>query len=205
MQEVDLARKSIYKREMKRVFIYGDSNVWGENFAGSRIPYHQRWVNRLRQSLKSDFEIVSSGVCGRVAGNYRFDKPERNGQSEFLEIYEQSKPVDIVMIALGTNDLQEKFHRSVNDIINDLLWYKDAIKGAKITYLLPPNFNDTEESGPEFTAKSKQLRDQIIENQKKFTNSIIVNDIELSDGVHFSAQGHRLMAKIISENLRRTI
>jgi lysophospholipase L1-like esterase len=190
---------------MKRVFIYGDSNVWGENFAGPRIPYHLRWANRLKRSLRDIYKITTDGVSGRVAGNYRSDKPELNGQSTFRESYEKAEHVDIVVIALGTNDLQERFNRSADNIIDDLSWYSNATDGGKVIYLLPPNFNDTEESGPEFTSKSQKLRHQIIKKRGELIDYIAVDNIELSDGVHFSKQGHKLIANTVGERLRATI
>lgn len=190
---------------MKRVFIYGDSNVWGENFAGPRIPYNLRWVNRLRKSLIGNYKIIANGMRGRTAGDFRLDKPERNGQSAFYEAYKNAGGVDIVIIALGTNDLQERFNRSINDILNDLLWYSRAASEVKVIYILPPNFSIADESGPEFTLKSQNLRNQIIINKEKLGDCIIVNNIELSDGIHFSKQGHKLMASIIGEKIKAII
>lgn len=187
---------------MKRVFIYGDSNVWGDKFTEPRIPYHLRWVNRLKRSLRGDYEIIADGVCGRVAGNYRKDKPDQNGQSFFCKAYEKAGRINTLIIALGTNDLQERFGRSANDILTDLTWYESAADGADIIYILPPNFSNSEESGPEFTSNSQQIRKQIIENKEKLGNCIVVNDIELSDGVHFSVQGHKHMADIVGEILK---
>ena len=187
---------------MKRVFIYGDSNVWGDNFAGPRVPYSLRWTNRLKKLFVSDYEIIVDGVCGRVTGNYRSNKPECNGQSAFIEAYNKAGVIDIIIIALGTNDLQEKFNRSAMDVINDLMWYSSTTKGVEFIYILPPNFNCTEESGPEFTIKSLNVRSQIIENKDKFANYIVVDNVQLSDGVHFSVQGHKQMAKIIAEKLK---
>lgn len=190
---------------MKRVFVYGDSNVWGDNLAGPRVPYYLRWTNRLRKTLRNDYKFIVNGVCSRVAGDYRSDKPSRNGQSYFRQAYEAAGHVDIVIIALGTNDLQERFGRSVNDIINDLLWYRNVANQSEVIYVLPPNFSDAEESGPEFTTKSQKIRSQLIENKDRLVNYIVVENIELSDGVHFSAQGHKMMAKIVGERLKAEI
>jgi len=187
---------------MKRILIYGDSNVWGDNFSGLRIPYHLRWTNRLKRSLKNDYEIIANGVCGRIAGNYRSNKPECNGQSSFYQIYGKVGHVDVVMVALGTNDFQERFSRTADDIINDLLWYKNAVGETEIIYILPPNFSADKDSGPEFTLKSQKIRNQIMCNKEKLGNYIIVDNIELSDGIHFSSRGHKSMAKIVGEEIK---
>ncbi len=189
---------------MKRVLIYGDSNVWGKNCSGPRIAYHLRWVNRLKRLFKGKIEIIANGVSGRVAGDYR-EKTQSNGQSAFRKVYENAGRVDLVVVALGTNDLRESFSRSVNDIIKDLLWYKDTARQSEILYVLPSNFSSGEDSGPEFTQKSLRLRNQLIQNQSKLGNCIVVNDIDLSDGIHFSPEGHRQVAKIVGEKLRELI
>lgn len=191
---------------MKRVFIYGDSNVWGENFAGPRVPYHLRWVNRLKRLLKNDYKIITNGARGRVAGDYRLDKPvECRGQSAFMEAYKKVGHIDTIIIALGTNDLQERFSRSADNIINDLLWYRKIAGHTKILYILPPNFSTGEESGSEFTLRSQKLRDKIVKRREELVSYILVDNLELSDGIHFSAQGHKQMAKIVSEKLRAII
>lgn len=106
----------------QRILIYGDSNVWGARFGGSRIPYSRRWANQVRRMLRRRVDIVVDGVCGRVAGSFRTDKPHKNGHDYFVECLHAALPVDLVIIALGTNDLQQRFHRAADDIIADLTW-----------------------------------------------------------------------------------
>lgn len=191
---------------MMRVFIYGDSNVWGENLFGPRIPYHQRWVNRLKRLARGKYEIIANGISGRTAGDYRLDKPECSGQINFANAYSKAKPIDITIIALGTNDFQQRFNRSIDNILNDLLWYKNTInKDSKIIYLLPPKFDTAERSGPEFTIESLTKRNEIIKHKEKLGDCIIVDDVELSDGVHFSAKGHATVANIVVKILETEI
>lgn len=190
---------------MKRIFIYGDSNVWGDNFAGPRVPYRSRWVNRLRRSLRGECQITVDGVCGRVAGDCRPTKPECNGKTSFEKALKKAGDVDIVIIALGTNDLQVRFNQSADDIIDNLLWYGDIVGGVDLIYILPPNFSDADDSGPEFTVQSQTLRNQILENKVKFVNNIVVDDLELSDGIHFSENGHKIMSKIVCDKLKELL
>ncbi len=190
---------------MQSVLIYGDSNVWGENLSGPRIAYGLRWATRLKRKLKNDYTITADGVCGRIAGAYRLDKPTKNGKDYFQEALKKAGNVDIVIIALGTNDLQQKFSRSAEDVINDLLWYGSVVGTSKILYILPPNFDDSDSSGPEFTHVSKKLRSDILAMKEKLPDSIEVDAIELSDGIHFSDEGHRQMANIVAAKLKKGI
>lgn len=190
---------------MKNIFIYGDSNIWGENFAGNRIKYHMRWVNRLKRSVAKDYKITSDGLCGRIAGNFREDKPEKNGQASFLKAYAKAGAAKIVIIALGTNDLQNKYSRSTNDIINDLIWYKEAANTSRVIFIIPPNFKTTDESGPEFTGETVKKLRALIDRKDELGETIEIGDLDLSDGLHFSELGHKVMANKVKQALERII
>ncbi|RKV99643.1 MAG: arylesterase, partial [Candidatus Saccharimonas sp.] len=87
----------------KRILIYGDSNVWGANFASKRICYSDRWVNRLGRTLRGRAQVTADGVRGRVAGDFRTDKPHKNGLSTFTTALQKADNFDLIIIALGTN------------------------------------------------------------------------------------------------------
>ncbi len=48
---------------MKKIFIYGDSNTWGDNFIlGQRIPDEYQWPNILQNALGDKYKIISEGL-----------------------------------------------------------------------------------------------------------------------------------------------
>jgi lysophospholipase L1-like esterase len=189
---------------MRRVFVYGDSNVYGDNRTTNiRVAYDQRWVQLLQKLVDGKFEVVSNGVSGRIAGDYRADKPDRNGKDDFITKYDKAGVVDILVIALGTNDLQDKFQRSVDNILNDLSWYQTVASSARVVYLLPANFDTSEEAGPEFNERAQLLRRELIENKERLGNTIVMSDVALSDGLHYSPRGHEAVAKVVAETLER--
>ena len=60
---------------MKKILIYGDSNVWGDNFlTGQRIPDDKQWVNILRNKLGNNYILFQEGLPGRLAGNEEKEK-----------------------------------------------------------------------------------------------------------------------------------
>ncbi len=83
---------------MKRILIYGDSNTWGYNSTGGR--YDNRWPRLL-----SGYEIVEEGINGRTT---IFDdyKPYRNGLKGLGYALISAKPIDLLIIQLGINDLK---------------------------------------------------------------------------------------------------
>jgi hypothetical protein len=186
----------------KRVFIYGDSNVWGDSFVGSRVRYSDRWVNRLKRELRGKAHIIADGLSGRVAGDFCKVKPYKNGKHTFAEALQQAGNVDIVIIALGTNDLQQQYNRTAQAIIHDLTDYQKLADSADVIYLLPPAFSTGEDSGPEFTEQSEEIRQEILRDKDSLGEYIELPLMPLSDGIHFSAKGHRLLARIVKNALK---
>ena len=46
---------------MKKVLIYGDSNVWGDNFlTGERISDDKQWVKILQNKLKKEYILIGN-------------------------------------------------------------------------------------------------------------------------------------------------
>lgn len=204
---------------MKKILIYGDSNVWGDNFfTGVRIPDERQWPNILQQLLGNKFKVLQEGLPGRVAGNIEVDKKYKNGKNAFLTVLKTNAPVDYVIIALGTNDLQVKYNRKATLIVRDLLWYKDIIleeyndddnkkkyfvngKMPKIIYLLPTHFIERENNSI-FNYNSEDKRKQLIELFKKNQNviSYVFDRLPLfEDGVHLNYDGHKQLAEEVKK------
>ena len=205
---------------VKKVLIYGDSNTWGDNFiTGKRIPDEKQWVNILKKIYSKDYIFLQEGLPGRLAGNEEKFKPYKNGKDTFISTFRTNAPVDIVIISLGTNDLQIKYNKKSKDIINDLLWYKNKLeesftdeedkikyfnnKMPKIIYILPINFDYKVNASVIFNEESEEKRQEIIEYFKKQNiNTIIANNLDLfEDGIHLSYQGHEEMAKLVAGEL----
>lgn len=125
---------NIYRLEgdikmMKKILVYGDSNTWGDNFiTGKRIADEKQWVNILREKYSNDYMFLQEGLPGRLAGNEEETKIYKNGQDTFISTFRTNAPVDTIIISLGTNDLQLKYNKSSEKIINDLLWYKEKLE-----------------------------------------------------------------------------
>lgn len=186
----------------KRVFIYGDSNVWGDTFVGPRVRYSDRWVNRLKRELRGKAHIIANGLSGRIAGDFCEAKPYKNGKQAFTEALQQAGNVDTIIIALGTNDLQQQYGRTAQAIIQDLIDYQKLAYGTNVIYILPPAFSTGEDSGPEFTEQSEAIRQEILQNKETLGEYIELPFIPLSDGIHFSIKGHRLVAHTVKQALK---
>ena len=166
------------------------------------MRYSDRWVNRLKRELRGKAHIIADGLSGRVAGDFCKVKPYKNGKHTFAEALQQAGNVHIVIIALGTNDLQQQYNRTAQAIIHDLTDYQKLAHGANIIYILPPAFSTGEDSGPEFTEQSEEIRQEILRDKDSLGEYIELPLMPLSDGIHFSAKGHRLLARIVKNALK---
>lgn len=206
--------------KLKKILIYGDSNTWGDNFiTGKRIPDVKQWVNILKKKYEKKYLFLQEGLPGRLAGNEEKTKQYKNGLDTFISIFRTSAPVDIVIISLGTNDLQLKYNKTSKKIIQDLLWYKEKLeesfsdiedrekyfngKMPKIIYILPINFDYKVNACEIFNKDCEEKRQEIIEYFKKQNMNIIVaNDLDLfEDGIHLNYQGHETMALLVEREL----
>jgi len=102
---------------VKTIVCYGDSNTWGFNpVTQDRFSITERWTGVLAQELGAGYRVVEEGLNGRTT---IWDDPIeewRNGKTYFLPCLWSHKPIDLVTIMLGTNDLKERFSVSAYDI-----------------------------------------------------------------------------------------
>lgn len=204
---------------LQKVLIYADSNTWGDNFiTGQRIPDEKQWVNILRKEYQDEYVFFQEGLSCRVAGREEKIKPYKNGQDTFIQTFITNAPVDIIIISLGTNDLQIKYHQTSKQIIQNLLWYTETLKKyfeklkdrkkffndkmPHILYILPINFDYQENASKLFDYECENKRNEIIDDFKnKNIDIIVANDMELLDGIHLSYKGHEAMAELVKKAL----
>ena len=107
---------------MAVILCYGDSNTHGtaplERPGGdARHPKGQRWPDVLAAALGPDHEVISEGLPGRTT--VHDDVVEggcRNGAAVFPAVLNSHRPIDLLVLMLGTNDLKTRFSVSAWEI-----------------------------------------------------------------------------------------
>src|SRR5215208_827241 len=102
---------------MRTVLCYGDSNTWGyEPATGNRFPEDMRWPGVLARELGEGFRVIEEALNGRTT--VRDDPVEeyKNGKDYLSPCLESHAPLDLVIIALGVNDLKARFFASASDV-----------------------------------------------------------------------------------------
>jgi len=102
---------------MSVIVAFGDSNTWGYNPAtGGRFPRAQRWPSVMQRELGPDFEVIAEGLNGRTTVHDDPIEPYRSGAHGLPPCLMSHAPVDLLILALGCNDLKTRFSLSPSDI-----------------------------------------------------------------------------------------
>ncbi len=93
---------------MKSVLCYGDSLTWGyDPQTVGRHPLSERWPSVLGAALGPEVNVIAEGLNGRTtAYDDHLADCERNGVKLLPSVLESHKPVDLVILLLGTNDMK---------------------------------------------------------------------------------------------------
>ena len=103
---------------MKQILCFGDSNTYGlVPGTTKRYGFGVRWTGRLDEKMrKKGYRVIEEGLCGRTTV---FQDPLREGRRgvDLLPvILETHKPVDTMILMLGTNDCKTIFDASAEVI-----------------------------------------------------------------------------------------
>ena len=106
----------------RTILCFGDSNTHGTKPMATldgdgRFGHEARWPSVMARILGPDYEVITEGHPGRTTVH---DDPMegeyRNGLRVLPALLESHKPLDLVIVKLGTNDLKNCLHVSATDI-----------------------------------------------------------------------------------------
>ena len=111
---------------MKRILCYGDSNTWGFTPAtGKRYAPDVRWPGVMQSTLGADYAVWEDGISGRTTVWEDPFAPCRNGLEGIGYGLLRAKPLDLVVLLLGTNDLYHTnafgYYRGLSRVVRKIL------------------------------------------------------------------------------------
>ena len=207
---------------MKRVLCYGDSNTWGYNpLTQDRFDKHERWTGQLSQSLGSDYDVIEEGLNGRTTV---WDDPIegfKNGCDYLIPCLESHKPLDLVIIFLGVNDLKKRFSLSADDIAEGAGVLVQIVqksntgienRAPQVLLVAPPPVGKLTAFAEMFEgaeAKSRKFAEHYgrvaAELRCRFldTSAVIVSSD--MDGIHFEHREHVRLGQAVAEKVKEII
>ena len=204
---------------MPVIVAFGDSNTWGFNPAdGGRFPRAQRWPTVLQQELGPEFEVIAEGLGGRTTVHDDPIMPYRSGVEALPPCLMSHAPIDLIILALGCNDLKKRFSVSAFDIAEGaarLIFlvraYGEGPTGGapKILLVAPPPLAKLTAYAEMFeggTEKSRLLGRRFGEIAKQegvaFLDAGAVIRCSDLDGIHYEADQHALLGRAVAEAVR---
>lgn len=204
---------------MPVIVVFGDSNTWGYDPAtGGRFPRAQRWASVLQRELGSDFEVIAEGLNGRTTVHDDPIEPYRSGADALPPCLMSHAPVDLLILALGCNDLKKRFSLSAFDIAEGaarLIFLARAYGqgpdgGApKILLIAPPpiaKLTDYAEMFEGAAEKSRLLgaRFRAVAERERvaFLDGGSVIRCSDLDGIHYEADQHELLGRAAAKAVR---
>ena len=104
-------------QEPRTVLCFGDSNTYGyDPVSGNRLPRHIRWTGRLQKLLGAGYAVIEEGCNGRTTIFKDPAAPWKSGLEYLKPCLNSHKPIEVIVLMLGTNDLKMMFRADVREI-----------------------------------------------------------------------------------------
>ncbi|MBP8082177.1 MAG: SGNH/GDSL hydrolase family protein [Spirochaetes bacterium] len=210
--------------QKKTILCYGDSNTWGYDAeTKSRFPYDKRWTSVLESNLGVDYKVINEGLCARTTvHDDPYEGENKNGKRYISFILETHRPIDCIVIMLGTNDLKKKFNASAWDIAQGAGSLIDEIlkcgfftqPAKKIILVAPPEAGklagtDFEKLFEGSEKKSKELGKYFQETATAKNCSFIDSAKYIKptpvDAIHLDEKAHAILAEVIADKVKEII
>lgn len=208
----------------KTVLCFGDSNTHGTKPMASLADRHrwgpeERWPGVLSAELGTDWTVIAEGNPGRTTV-YRdpISGDHRSGLLVLPSMLESHEPVDIVILKLGTNDMQHRFAaqaidvaRAVDRLIMTVLQCENgpSFGTPQILLVAPPPVREDASLGEIFAgaaAKSERVGAYLgaiaARREIAFLDAGDIITVSPIDGVHYDAEAHAVLGRAIAEAVR---
>lgn len=212
-----------------QILCYGDSNTWGcigkwvdSDEPSGRYDTDTRWPMVLQKELGEDFHVIEEGLGGRTSIYRHPTEPWKTGEPYLLPCLYTHRPLDLVVIMLGTNDLQikkditaEELHIGISRLVDIVQAHHKPGRGnqpPKVLILSPVEVKPSAPEGrTQVYAKFRcdigrnlslmlpQVYQQVArEKGCFFLNSQLYAQPGPADGVHLDAQSHISLGKAVA-------
>ena len=207
---------------MKNILCFGDSNTWGyEPLVARRYPADVRWPGVLQNSLGDGFRVIEEGLNGRTNVTNEEGRPIRSGLEVLPVLLESHRPLDLVVIMLGTNDLKHDFDLSAAQIADGARQVCRSVIDCEYLVDNPPEillispthvelvtaeeqdlFIGAVEKSCELAEHYQAVADDLGIHFRDASKIVVKTDL---DGVHWDAEQHKAFGESLSGTIQKII
>ena len=221
MADLDKALTKDASHDKVSVLCYGDSNTYGyDPYTGGRYPFDKRWTTILGEMLGDRYEVIPEGLNGRTTAYDRPGAAWKNGISSFVACLGTHKPVDYIIIMLGTNDCNaglglsaEQIAGGMETLVRIVEEEAPGLQGyvPEIIVVAPAAIQGDYEKSPfafELTPESVQKSIDIGPLYRKIADNHSVRFADATSGIevspdceHLTEEGHRQIAQLFFDTI----
>lgn len=200
---------------MKNILCYGDSNTWG-CIPGvlKRFDAQVRWTGVAAKELGSGYNIMEDGINGRSTVWNDPANQCRNGLEGLGYGLYRAKPLDLVVLMLGTNDLNytdaEGFYEGLRMLAKRILGANEAFPGTSDVFMSEPRLLLVSPIALHPTMKKYSESLKFAHYTEKLAEELHVSWMDAAafaeaselDGCHMDAENHALLGKAIAQKIK---
>lgn len=207
-----------------RFLCIGDSNTWGYN-PEDGLRHKNRWTRVLADKMP-EHQVIEEGLNGRTILSVDTFMPERRGISGLKMMLMTHKPVDWVILMLGTNELKNVFECTaeyvaagieefLKIILDDTLWDRFQVPEVLVVspILIREELIENGDVFGEFDEKSvaesrkvaAALKEVCDRYQVDFLDAAEYAEASLLDNIHMNEENHIKLAEGIYTKLMESI
>jgi lysophospholipase L1-like esterase len=206
---------------LRTILCFGDSNTHGtlamrHDSDRRRLEKAHRWPTVMGAALGADWEVIAEGHPGRTTV---YEDPiegvHKSGLRVLPSILESHRPLDLVIVMLGTNDTKARFSQTAHDIALSVRRLALEIRGSdngpggrppQVMLVAPVSAMETGCLAQVFAGaadKSAALPDQLAEVAKAqalgFVDLNDVAQVDPVDGIHLDQTAHAAIGAHVAQ------
>lgn len=215
------------------ILCYGDSNTWGtiakwkDEGLSSRYDRNTRWPCVMQKELGDDYAVNEEGLGGRTTIYTSDDeRPYKNGINMLIGCLASHRPLDLVILYLGTNDLhlekkipEENLGDGIRTLIetvkNNPNFGPDGERAPEIlvvapTYIKPSSplgrVNVYDKFYREYGERLSRLFPSVYKEIANETGCYFISaqdyaEPDMGDGVHITGESHIRLGKAMAKKV----
>ena len=205
-----------------RILCIGDSNTWGYN-PENGWRYEKRWTKVLGD-LMPEHEIVEEGMNGRTLLTVDPFMQERCGIAGLKILLMSHKPIDYVIVMLGTNELKTSFECSAEYVAKGIeefikviqdkeMWDRFSMPGLLVVspVLIRRELITNGDVFGGYDEKSVLESEKMADAIEKVCNKYDVDFMDaakyakasLTDNINLDEENHGKLARAVDEKLKK--
>lgn len=207
--------------DQKTLMCFGDSLTWGFLPGGHRLPFHRRWTGVLQNALGPAARIIEEALNGRTTVFDDIYAPFRSGKDLLPILVECHSPLDLLIIMLGTNDLQPYRRLTPAEVARGCAVLVDLARLAprpsgtnppEILLVAPPALKETSglmafvfDGAEQASELLPRAIEEVAEDRKCHFFAADAVPITLADGIHLDEPSHQRLGSALAPLVRKIL